>query len=179
MAIDIVLIICALIAYWIGYTRGIVMTLLSVMTYVVALLLTLKFSPWVTDFVVTYFKIGKLFALIFGTIGFFILTVFILRLLIKRADKYIQSSKLSSLNKVMGGAVMLMIGIIVYSFLVQGVNRFGMINDEAKRSSYSYNTLEAIPGKSKVIIEKFKPLFRRYWELMEETAQESKNSPTG
>jgi uncharacterized membrane protein required for colicin V production len=179
MVIDILLILFAIGAFWIGYTQGIVSTLLSVLTYIVALLLTLKFSPWLADLLVSTFKIGKLFALIFGTIGFFILISFLLRWLVKRADKYIQKSKLSSFSKIMGGVVMMLIGIMSYSFILIAINQFGMIGEQTRKTSYSFKTLEIIPSKAKDFIEEFKPLFRRYWELMEETAQESKNSPAG
>jgi hypothetical protein len=46
-----------------------------------------------------------------------------------------------------------------------------------KTKSYSYPVLEQVPIKTKSFIAEFKPLFRRYWELMEKTMHEGNTPP--
>lgn len=45
MIIDIALLLFALAGFWVGYTKGIVSTLFSILGYIIALLITLKISP--------------------------------------------------------------------------------------------------------------------------------------
>lgn len=174
MLIDILLIIFALAGFWVGYTKGIVSTLFSILGYIIALLITLKISPWFTDFLVTSLKIEKMFALIFGTLFILILLIFLLRWLLKKVTAYLEQSKISAMNKVIAGLIMVCMGILFFSFVLWPINQYGMLNQQAKQTSISYETLEAIPGKARNFIEKFKPLFNRYWELMQQTIEEGR-----
>jgi len=175
MIIDISLLVFVLAGFWVGYTKGIVSTLFSILGYIIALLITLKISPWFTDFLIGSFNIEKMFALVFGTLFILILMIFLIRWLLKKVTAYMEKSKISAANKVFAGLIMACLGILFFSFMLWPLNQFGMIGDQAKQSSISYDTLEAIPGKARNFIEKFKPVFNRYWELMQQTIEEGKS----
>ena len=177
MIIDIALLLFTLAGFWVGYTKGIVSTLFSILGYIIALLITLKISPWFTDFLIKSFNIEKMFALIFGTMFILIILIFLIRRLLKKITAYLEQSKVSAANKVFAGLIMACMGILFFSLVLWPINQFGMIGDQAKQSSISYETLEGVPGKARIFIEKFKPLFNRYWELMQQTIEEG-NSAT-
>ena len=102
-------------------------------------------------------------------------TGFLIRWLLKKVTAYMEKSKISAANKVFAGLIMACLGILFFSFMLWPLNQFGMIGDQGKQSSISYDTLEAIPGKARNFIEKFKPVFNRYWELMQQTIEEGKS----
>ncbi len=70
---------------------------------------------------------------------------------------------------------MVLVGIFIFSLVLWSLTQFGIVSEKTKSGSISYHTLQIIPGKAGAFIEEFKPLFRRYWELMHETIQESKS----
>jgi uncharacterized membrane protein required for colicin V production len=177
MLIDILLVIFALAGFWAGYTKGIVSTLFSILGYIIALLITLKISPWFTDFLVSSFKMEKMFALIFGTLALLLLFIFLIRLLLRKVTMYLEKSKISAANKVIAGLIMACMGILFFSLVLWPMNQFGILNENAKTTSISYHVLEGIPDKMRTVIEKLKPLFNRYWDLMQQTIQEG-NSGT-
>jgi len=74
---------------------------------------------------------------------------------------------------------MMLIGIIVFSFLLLMVNSFGLINEKIKLSSISYQTLEVIPVKSRALLSEFKPIFNRYWELMQDSVSKKQTPAVG
>jgi len=176
MIIDILLLIFAIAGFWWGYTRGILGTLAMVCAYIGVILVTLKISPWLMDFLTNNFQIGKVFALIFGTIAIIVLLVFLVHFLAKRIANSFKKGKLSGSEKILGGIVMLCMGIIFYSMILWPLNQFRMVGEKAKQSSISYPTLEAMPVKARSVVEEFKPLFSRYWQLMEETIQEAQST---
>lgn len=178
MVIDILLILFALTGFWLGYTKGIVGTLISVASYVAAVLLTLLISPWVMELMIRTLKTERMFALIFGTIGVFILLTFLIRWVVKSLGKRMEKGKLSTLSKVLGGILMVFAGVILYSFILLALDQLNMLGTKMKETSISYSFIEEIPGKARAVIEEFKPLFRRYWELMQETIHEGKSEPT-
>ncbi len=173
MIIDIVLLLFTLAGFWMGYTKGILRTLIMVIAYTAALLITLKISPWLMDFLTGTFKIGKVFALIFGTIAILVLLIFIIHWLAKKIDTSFKKGKLSGSNKILGGIVMLVIGIFFYSMVLWPINQLGMVGEKSKASSITYKTLETIPLKTQAFVEGLKPLFNEYWQLMEETIHEA------
>jgi len=179
MIIDIALVLFAAAGFWLGYTKGIVRTLFFVVLYTIAVLLTLALSPLVMDLSIRWFKAGKVFALIFGTIFTLLILIFLLHWLLKSVEKYLTKSKLGAYSKSFGGVIMMLVSMLVFSFLVWGIVQFGWIGTEVKTKSYSYPIVEKVPVGTKNFLEEFKPLFRRYWELMDKTMHEENSMPTG
>jgi len=175
MVIDIALIVFALNGFWWGYTKGIVRTLIMVSAYIVAVLVTLKISPWLMEFLTKTFSIGKVFALIFGTIAILVTLIFLIHWVAKKIDVSFQKGKLSGSDKIIGGIIMLFVGVLFYSMVLWPINQFGMIGEKSKASSFTYKALETIPLKTRTFVEGFKPLFSHFWELMEETIQEARS----
>ena len=175
MIIDIILLLFVLAGFWLGYVRGIIRTLIMVVAYIAVFLLTLKISPWFAGFLSSTFPIGKMFALIFGTIGLLVLFIFLIHYTAKRINTSFKKGNLTKANKIIGGIIMTCLAVLFYSLLLWPVNQFGWIGDKVKETSMTYSTLVSIPEKSRSFIEKFKPLFSRYWQLMEQTIEESKS----
>ena len=160
---------------WLGYAKGLVRTLLNVVTYLIALILTLIFSPWLAEFLSNTFPVGSLFALIFGTIAVFILLSYLLHSLTKKLDKRFKARSRTTPGKISGGIVMLLFSIILYGLVLGTVNQFKLIKEETKQTSISYPVLQTIPDHAVTFVETFKPIFKNYWEMMEETIQQSKS----
>jgi len=179
MIIDIALVLFAAAGFWLGYTKGIVRTLLFVVLYTIALLLALTLSHLVMDLSIRWFNADKVFALIFGTIFTLLVLIFLLHWLLKSVEKYLTKSRLGAYSKSFGGVIMMLVSVVVYSFLIWGIVQFGWIGTEVKAKSYSYPIVEKVPVSTKNFFSEFKPLFRRYWELMEKTMNEGNTPPTG
>jgi uncharacterized membrane protein required for colicin V production len=179
MIIDIALVLFAGAGFWLGYTKGIVRTLFFVVFYTIALLLTLAISPWVMDLSIRWFNADKMFALIFGTIITLVILIFLLHWMLKSVEKYLKKSKLGAYSKSFGGVIMMVVSMLVYSFLIWAIVQFGWIGTEVKTKSYSYPIIEKVPVSTQNFMAEFKPLFRRYWELMEKTMHEGNTPPAG
>jgi membrane protein required for colicin V production len=175
MIIDILLVIFAATGFWLGYTRGIVGTLFSIVSYVIALLLTLAFSPWFVEFLIKGFKMNPTLALILGTISFLFLMMFLIRLAFKRVEKYLNKGKLNTFNKISAGILMMFLSILIFSFLLLPIIQFKVLGEKTLQSSVSLPSLEVISQKTRNVIEELKPLFRRYWDLMQR-ANEQQNT---
>jgi len=178
MIIDIVLLVFALTGFWLGYTKGIVRTLVMVAAYTFAVLVTLKISPLLMEFLSKTLPIGKVFALIFGTIAILVTLIFLVHWIAKKIDTSFQKGKLSGSDKIIGGIIMLIVGVLFYSMVLWPINQFEMIGEKSKASSISYKTLETIPLKTRTFVEGFKPLFSHFWQVMEETIQEAQEKET-
>jgi uncharacterized membrane protein required for colicin V production len=176
MIIDIVLVLFAIGGFWLGYTKGILRTLIMVLAYTLAVVVTLKISPLLMNFLTGTFNMGKVFALIFGTIAILVALIFLIHALAKKIDTSFSKGKLSGSNKIFGGIVMLVVGIFFYSMILWPINQFGMVGEQTKTTSISYKTLKTIPLKTRAFVEGLKPVFNEYWQLMEETIKEASDA---
>lgn len=172
MIIDIMLVVFALAGFYLGYTRGIAGTLLVIAGYVVALLLTLKLSPLLAEFMIRTVKAGKLFALIFGTIITLVVLIFVVHRLARRTGDYLTKHKPPSVSKISGGMLMVFVAVFFYTLVLWTLDTIHMIGEKARSSSLSFATLIAVPTGAKQTAELTKPLFLEYWHLMEDTIKE-------
>lgn len=177
MIIDIGLVLFAGLGFWLGYTKGIVRILFFVVFYAIAILLTLALSPLIMNLMIWAFKADPTFALIFGTIFTLLILIFLLHWLLKSVEKYIKKSRMGAYSKSLGGVVMMIISMFVFSFLLWTAVHYNWVGSNTKEKSYSYPVLEKIPTGTGSFLAEFKPLFRRYWELMDNTMKEG-NRPT-
>lgn len=169
MAIDIILGLFIIAGFWLGYSKGIVATLFSVLEYIVALLITLGFSPYLSGFLTGTLKMDRMVALILSTFAFFLAALFLIKWLTKKIEASLKKGKLSGSTKILGGIVMMLVSVFVYSVILWLGNYYGLINEKIKLASYTYPTLEEIPAISKTLILDLKPIFQRYWELIQDS----------
>jgi len=179
MVIDILLLVFAAASFWLGYSKGIVSTLFSILGYLIALLITLLFSPWLAGLLIKSFDMHRFLALVLSTLFFFLVSIFLIKWLGKKWSNFLNRNKTNKASKIQGGIVMMLIGIIVFSFLLLMVNSFGLINEKIKLGSISYQTLEVIPVKSRALLSEFKPIFNRYWELMQDSVSKKQTPAVG
>jgi hypothetical protein len=145
----------------------------------VALVITLACAPWLSTSLIGIFNMNILLALILSTFLFFIVCIFLFRWLGKKVEIFLKKGNRNKISKILGGVVMMLTGIIVYSLIVWVVSLSNLIREKDKLSSKSYETLEIIPLKAKLAGEEFKTLFNRYWKLLQDSAGEEKPSSPG
>lgn len=179
MAIDILLILCAIAGFWLGYTKGIVATLFSVLEYVLAVLITIGFSPYFSGFLMRAFDLNQILALVISSLIFFLTSIFLLKWLIRKIENSLKKGKLSGSTKIIGGIVMLLFSILLYTIVLSMLNFNGMINEKIKLASCSYQSLKPIHQVFSSLVTDLKPVFQRYWQLIQGSVNDPKTLPSG
>ncbi len=122
---------------------------------------------------------NHLMGLILGTLLFFIASIFLIKWLSKKVEDFLNKGKLSGSNKILGGLVMVIVGVVLYSLILWVISDFHLINEKIKSASITYPTLEAIPSKAGSFVLDFKHVFQRYWELIQESVNENQTPAPG
>ncbi len=94
-------------------------------------------------------------------------------------EDFLNKGKLSGSNKILGGLVMVIVGVVLYSLILWVISDFHLINEKIKSASITYPTLEAIPSKAGSFVLDFKHVFQRYWELIQESVNENQTPAPG
>jgi hypothetical protein len=177
MIIDILLILFIIAGFWLGYAKGLASTLFAISGYILALLLTLKISPWVMGLMVKFLGAGQMFALVFGTLFCLFGFILLINWLVKSVENHLKQSSYSRAGKIGGGIVMTLAGTVVFSYVLWFIVQFGWVGDKTKSSSHSYSVIHKIPVHTGAFAQEFKPLFNRYWELTQSTIAAGKAEP--
>ncbi|MEZ4898692.1 MAG: CvpA family protein [Saprospiraceae bacterium] len=164
MVLDLFFVLIAAFGFYMGYSRGVIKTVFTVVGVLLGILFTLKLSPIGIDFLEGVFNRQNPWIFILGFAGTFLIILAIVRFTGKNLENLFKAVKLNFINKIAGGALLSLLFIICFSYLVWFLDRTHLVSDSVKSRSFTYPVLSVMPEESKLIAEKLKPVFRGFWD---------------
>ncbi|PHI18970.1 hypothetical protein CEQ90_15125 [Lewinellaceae bacterium SD302] len=149
MILDIICLIFAAYGFWVGYSKGIISTVLNLTSYVFGVLAAMKFGPVMAGLLEDIFSAensswkGGLFIL--GAVITFALVLILFRILARGLTGILESVNINVVNQILGGTLSGFFFILVFSGLALFADRSRLINEEAKQQSITYTMLEPLP----------------------------------
>ena len=168
MYIDLIFILFALYGFWMGYRKGLIRTLFSFLSFIIGLLLTLKFSPYVVEFITDVFHTEKILSLVIGLLQSFFVVMGVVKWIGKSIEKMLTRAKLNTFNKIQGGILLSFMMIVMYSVIIWFLDRTQLISDHQRLASKTYPYLIELPAKMQAFLMEFKPLFEKFWQLVQD-----------
>ncbi|MEZ4994383.1 MAG: CvpA family protein [Saprospiraceae bacterium] len=163
MAIDIMCAMMGLYGFYLGYTRGIIKTVFTVLSIFFGIVAAAKFGPAMTDFLQSAFNYHNPLMFIAGLMLAFILTMVLIRMLANGLEGLLETANINFINQVLGGAVLSGLLIAVFSLLVMFGDKAHIINKQTKSDSKTYVFLEPMPEKLMQAGSVLKPVFTDFW----------------
>jgi len=165
MAIDIICLIFLAYGFWVGYSKGIIATVLTLASYVIGILAAMKFGPIAADMLYEWFPVittGGSFLL--GFIVVFFLTLVLFKIVSRGLTGFMETVNINFINQIMGGLLSGLFFTFIFSGLVYFGDRSRIISDEVRTTSITYQPLSQIrmavweQGKS------LYPVFRDFYD---------------
>lgn len=164
MPIDLLCIVAFFYGFWRGYSQGIIRTVFNVAAYVFGIVLAFKMTPTATNILEQMFHTKNPMMFLAAFVVNVVFIMFLLRAAAKGLEGVLNSLYIGVVNQALGGAIMGMIGVLIFSVLVWFGAKSGMLNDETIAESRTFPFLKELPGKAKVAAERFKPFALDAWE---------------
>ncbi len=180
MIIDLGFLIFVMYGFYLGYAKGILKTLFAILSIFIAVILSMKFSPFMIEIVDNLLKLGPQLSMLIGFVISFLLIMLIVRFIGRKVEKIFKAVRLNFINKIVGGAMMTMIFVVSYSALVWFLDQTKLISEAQKEQSVSYELLKPIPTMARGAAEQIKPAFRGFYEKSLEAIEggNTKDEPT-
>lgn len=163
MVIDIVLVICALYGFYLGFSKGIISTVLSVFSVIFGVLAAFKFAPKMTEVLQTTLNNQTPLMFIAGFVLTFVVVMLIIRMFAKGLEGILKSARINVINQVFGGALLSGLMILVFSIMVWFGDQSHIIDQSTKKESISYPYLEPFPTIVWSFGKQLKPAFQEFW----------------
>lgn len=165
MVIDIICLVFLAYGFWIGYSKGIIATVLTLSSYVIGVMAAMKFGPIMGDIVQNLIpQSPHAVAFLGGVIIVFILTLVLFKILAKGMTSFLETVNVNFINQILGGVLSGLFFTFIYSGLVYFGDQSRIITDEARDDSITYPVIEKMPD---LVIEQGKalyPVFRDFYD---------------
>ena len=163
MVIDIIFVITILYGFYLGFSRGIISTVFTVLSIVFGMMAAFKFAPATTDFLEKAFNNNNPLMFLAGFLLSFVLTMIIIRMFARGLEGILQTANINVINKLAGGMLLAGVMVLLYSVLLWFGDQARLVDLKTKQTSMTYPYLEKFPEQTKDIAYRFKPMFEEFW----------------
>jgi len=164
MPIDLIFIIVFGFGFRHGYTQGIISTVFNVLAYVFGVIFAFKITPTTTNVLETMFNSQNPSMFVAAFIVNLALIMFMLRAAASAFEKGLQAVYLGFFNRVLGGTLMALLAMLIYSVLLWFAVKVTFINEATIAQSKTYPLLKELPGMAKGVAVRLKPFATEVWD---------------
>lgn len=163
MAIDIIFVILAAWGFYLGFSRGIIKTIFTILSVVFGLMMAFRFGPEVTSMLESMLQENPLMFLA-GFLLTFVGTMLIIRMLANFLEGALETANINFINQIIGGFFTAAMIILVYSMLLWFGDKSHLVGEETKEESVTYTYLEQYPQKVWAWGQNIKPILEDFWD---------------
>ncbi|MEZ5001574.1 MAG: CvpA family protein [Chitinophagales bacterium] len=142
MGIDIALGVILFSTFIIGYKQGLIMSVFAVVSYLLGFFMAMHFSFIIANYIHNNFNIPEQWIPIIAFILLYTSVIFFIRFLGKFVEKLVNTMLPTLFNRLVGSTLWMFIGFVLFSLIVQLLDRAGIFTDQLKVASVSYVYLE-------------------------------------
>lgn len=162
MIIDIVFAIVAAYGFYLGFSKGIIKTVFTVLSVLFGLIAAFKFSPAMTDFLETTFSSHPMMFLV-GFLLSFVLTMVLIRMIARFLEGALQTANINIINQLAGGLLLTSLLVLMYSAIIWFADQTELIENE-KKTSITYPYLRQYPEQVWKVAKALGPTLENFWD---------------
>lgn len=166
MVVDLLFLAFAAWGFIMGFNRGIIQTVFTILSYTFGFTASVKFAPMMTDLLENLFNNQNPLMFLVGFIVCFVIFMLIIRSVANVLEGALEAANINIINKVIGGGVLAGLMILLYSVLLGWAVDSNTIDRTAIMDSATYPILKEYPAQVWKLVEALKPTFQEFWDYM-------------
>ena len=164
MVIDILFVVVAAYGFYVGYAKGIIRTIFTVLGYVIGLVAAFKFAPLMTNLLESSFGSTNPLLFVAGFVLTFLVSMLLIRVVVRGLESFLQTVNVNVINQVIGGFFMAAVMVLVYAVLLWFADQATILTEPTKRQSITYDYLEQYPSYLWKGGKQVLPVFEDFWD---------------
>lgn len=166
MTIDVIFLVVFVYCFYAGYNRGIIRTVFVFASIVIGFVAASKFTTVMKEILEQTFTISPSIMPFVAFLLTFLLAMILIRLLANVVEQAVDAINLDFINHIAGGVLFCALGILVYSSLLNFVDKARLLSDTAIQESVFYIYLKAFPNQFSDTCTQFLPFISDAWDAM-------------
>ena len=164
MIIDVVCLIFAGYGFWVGYSKGIISTVLNLSSYFFGILAAMKFGPVMGDMIAGAMpSAGSSVSFLAGVVITFIIVLILFRLLARGLTGALESVNINFINQILGGVLSAIFFSLIFSGLLIFADQSRLIDQQTKDKSLTYNLVKPLPNLVWTYGGAILPVIQEFW----------------
>ena len=168
MLIDIILIVVVIWAIIVGFRRGLIVGVFSVIAFIAGLAAAIKLSTVVAGYIGKAVKISDQWLPVISFAIVFIIVVLFVRLGAKMIQKSVEMAMLGWINRLAGIILYVAVYILIFSVFLFYIDQMDLIKPETKNASVSYKYIQPLGPKVIDGLGKIIPFFKGMFNDLKE-----------
>jgi membrane protein required for colicin V production len=186
MWIDIVFLAVFAYGFVLGYTEGIIKTVLSVVSILLGVMAAFKFTPAMTRFWETAFSSQNPLLFALGFVTTFFLSMYLIRLAGATVTQVMEITHINAVNQMLGGVLLSLVFSFFFSVVVWFADVTKMITPQVRQESRTFEYLQPMPGQARSAFIWLQPMFEDFWKesskmmdrIERQSVQKTESEPT-
>lgn len=175
MVLDIIAVLIVAFGFYLGYNRGLIRTAFDTLSLIVAILVALRVAPYIIKYVDQLLTVAPAISYLVGLVITFILALGLIRFVGKQLEKLLEAINLDFVNKLAGGLLQGAFFAFLLSMVLWLLGNYGILNEEIKKQSQTYQYLEPLPEYGRNIFTRLEPIFKDFWAITKESLEHAKD----
>ena len=168
MLIDIILIVVVIWAIIVGFRKGLIVGVFSVIAFIAGLAAAIKLSTVVAGYIGKAVKISDQWLPVISFAIVFIIVVLFVRLGAKMIQKSVEMAMLGWINRLAGIILYVAVYILIFSVFLFYIDQMDLIKPETKNASVSYKYIQPLGPKVIDGLGKIIPFFKGMFNDLKE-----------
>ena len=177
MFVDICIIGAAALAFYAGFSKGIIKTFVTTVGTILAFIATLKLTPLTAELLSTILPMGSGLVPLIAVIVTFVVAMLAIRIVGQAVESSLAVADLNFINKVAGGLLLAALGVFMLSCVFTFMDKASLLTSEMKTTSQLYQHLEPIPQAgfevAKTIFPVVQDMFNGIFEMFDDVPVEA------
>ena len=162
MYIDILFVAAVGYGFFKGFSEGIINSIFSVLSIVIAFMAAFKLSPYMTEMLEKGFDIYNPFMFLAGFGVTFFLTKWLLKFVSEFITGILEVAHVNLVNQTIGALILTVIFSFIFSVLIWFADSIRVLSPQQKATSISYRFLEPLRESGFKLIGNSKPIFQNF-----------------
>lgn len=171
MILDVIFLVFLAIGFLHGFRRGLIRALFSFVGLFFGVLLALKYSYVVSDYLYREHIMETRLLPLVSFIAVFLIVVLLVNITARLVESAADAMLLGTMNKLIGGILEALLVVMLFSTVLWYLNEMHVMTAEIQEDSVTYNYLVGLAPDVLAFIGKIAPFFRDTFEHLEKLLQ--------
>ena len=176
MIIDLLAAVIISYAFYRGYSKGLINTVVDTLSILIGLVVALKFSPILISYIQDMVNLNPGLEFVLGFLIVFFVVMLLLRFIGERFEDLLRAIKINFVNQIAGGALLGLVAAFLIGGLLMLLSNLKILTDAYTDQSTLYDHLISISRDGGWLLDGFKNLFSEFWSKFTNTLDQVKEN---